>query len=326
MGKAYYIFSSGRVMRKENTIYIENESGEKKAIPVEDVDEIHVFGEIDLNTKLLNFLSQHNVPVHFYNYYGFYSGSFVPREKNVSGDLTIKQVEHYLDSEKRFYLAVCFVEGALFQMLRNLRSYEGTNEYVEIISSELNNAYEADSIQKLMGCEGRAREAYYQSFNVILDGKFEMTKREKRPPSNPINALISFGNSMVYSTVLSEVYRTQLNPTVSYLHEPRERRYSLSLDISEIFKPLIADPIIFKLVNNNMLKEDDFDRDVGSCYLTENGRKKFLREFDSKLNTTVKHRKLKRNVSYRTLIRLECYKLVKHFLGDELYKPFKAWW
>lgn len=75
-----------------------------------------------------------------------------------------------------------------------------------------------------------------------------------------------------------------------------------------------------------MLKEDDFGRDVGSCYLTENGRKKFLREFDSKLNITIKHRKLKRNVSYRTLIRLECYKLVKHFLGDELYKPLKAWW
>lgn len=313
-------------MRKENTIYIENDKGEKKAIPIEDVDEIHVFGEIDLNTKLLNFLSQHNVPVHFYNYYGFYSGSFVPREKNVSGDLTIKQVEHYLDSEKRFYLAMCFVEGAIFHMLRNLRSYEGTDEYAEIINSELNNAYEANTIQKLMGCEGRAREAYYQSFNVILDGKFEMTKREKRPPSNPINALISFGNSMVYSTVLSEVYRTQLNPTVSYLHEPRERRYSLSLDISEIFKPLIVDSIIFKLVNNNMLKEDDFDRDVGSCYLTENGRKKFLREFDLKLNTTIKHRKLKRNVSYRTLIRLECYKLVKHFLGDEFYKPLKAWW
>jgi CRISPR/Cas system-associated exonuclease Cas4 (RecB family) len=123
-----------------------------------------------------------------------------------------------------------------------------------------------------------------------------------------------------------EIYHTQLNPMISYLHEPRERRYSLSLDIAEIFKPLIADPIIFKLVNNNMIKLEDFEEDVSYCYMNENGRKKFLKEFDQKLTTTIKHRKLKRNVSYRTLIRLECYKLIKHFLGDDVYSPFKAWW
>jgi CRISPR-associated protein Cas1 len=153
-----------------------------------------------------------------------------------------------------------------------------------------------------------------------------MEKREKRPPKNPINALISFANSMIYTAVLNEIYHTQLNPTVSYLHEPSERRYSLSLDIAEIFKPLIADAIIFKLINNNMIKLDDFEEDVNYCYLNDSGRKKFIREFDQKLSTTIKHRKLKRNVSYRTIIRIECYKLIKHFIGDEVYAPFKAWW
>ncbi len=100
----------------------------------------------------------------------------------------------------------------------------------------------------------------------------------------------------------------------------------MSLDIAEIFKPLIADPIIFKLVNNNVIKLDDFEEDVNYCYLNDNGRKKFLKEFDHKLSTTIKHRKLKRNVSYRTLIRLECYKLIKHLIGDDVYVPFKAWW
>jgi len=185
---------------------------------------------------------------------------------------------------------------------------------------------QSETISELMGCEGRARDAYYQAFNVILNGDFHMEKREKRPPSNPLNALISFANSMIYSTVLSEIYHTQLNPTISYLHEPRERRYSLSLDVAEIFKPLIADPIIFKLVNNNIIKLEDFDEDVNYCYLKESGRKKFIQEFDKKLSTTIKHRKLKRNVSYKMLIRLECYKLIKHFVGDEVYKPLKAWW
>lgn len=326
MPRPYYIFSNGRVKRKENTIYIENEEGQRKAIPVENVHSIHLFGELDLNTKLLNFLSQQNIPVHVYNYYGFYAGSFMPRDRNVSGDLTVKQVEHYLDEEKRFFIALCFVEGALFHMVRNLREYKDTKSYQDEISKELQNAYEAKSISELMGCEGRAKDAYYQAFNVILKQDFFIEKRQKRPPTNPVNALISFGNSMIYSTVLSEIYQTQLNPTISYLHEPRERRYSLSLDIAEIFKPLIADPIIFKLVNNNMIKREDFDEDVNFCYMSETGRKKFLKEFDQKLSTTIKHRKLKRKVSYRTLIRLECYKLIKHLLGDEIYSPFKAWW
>jgi CRISPR-associated protein Cas1 len=211
-------------------------------------------------------------------------------------------------------------------MLRNLREYKNTFGFQERIRTELATAFEAKSISELMGCEGRARDAYYQSFNMIFNNDFSIEKREKRPPSNPVNALISFANSMIYSTVLSEIYHTQINPTISYLHEPRERRYSLSLDIAEIFKPLIADPVIFKLVNNNVLKLEDFDEDVNFCYMNEAGRKKFLKEFDQKLSTTIKHRKLKRNVSYRTLIRLECYKLIKHFIGDEIYAPFKAWW
>lgn len=124
MSRPYYIFSNGRIKRKENTAYIENENGDRKAIPVEDIDTIHLFGEVDLNTKLLNFLSQQNKTVHVYNYYGFYSGSFMPRDRNVSGELTVRQVEHYLDEEKRFYIAYSFVEGAIFHMLRNL--YAGT--------------------------------------------------------------------------------------------------------------------------------------------------------------------------------------------------------
>ncbi|MCF6155067.1 MAG: type I-B CRISPR-associated endonuclease Cas1 [Candidatus Brocadia sp.] len=326
MSRSYYIFSNGRMKRQENTLYIENEKGKKKAIPVEDVNTIHLFGEVDLNTKLLNFLSQQNKTVHIYNYYGFYAGSFMPRERNVSGELTVRQVEYYLNAERRFFVALSFVEGAMFHILRNLREYSNTGDFQKQIETEQANAAKTKTISELMGCEGRVRDIYYQAFNAILKDDFAMEKREKRPPTNPINALISFGNSMMYSVVLSEIYHTQLNPTISYLHEPRERRYSLSLDIAEIFKPLIIDPIIFRLVNNNMVKLEDFEEDVNYCYMNEDGRKKFLKELDQKLTTTIKHRKLKRNVSYRTLIRLECYKLIKHFLGDEVYAPFKAWW
>jgi len=326
MARPYYIFSNGRLKRKENTIRIETQNG-KKDIPVEEVAAIYVFGEMDLNSKLLNFLSQHEIPLHIYNYYGFYAGSYLPRERNVSGELLVRQVKHYLDKEKRFYLAFTFVEGAIFHILRNLRSYHDTEGFKRKIEQELNKACEVKKLNELMGCEGRARSVYYQAFsNMLKPEEFVMEKREKRPPTNPVNALISFGNSLIYTTVLSEIYKTPLNPTISYLHEPRERRYSLSLDIAEIFKPLMVDAIILKLINNNMLKLSDFDADVNYCYLNENGRRKFITEYEKKLTTTIKHRKLKRKVSYRSLIRIECYKLIKHLLGDDVYKPFKAWW
>ena len=322
----YYILSSGTLKRNENTILIERKNGERKAIPVEDVDSIHVFGQVNLNKEFLVFLARENKPLHIYNYYGNYSGTFLPRDKNVSGELLVRQVEHYLNPQRRFFLALAFVEGAMFHAKRNLREYSGTELFVAKIEEEFGRACATETIAGLMGCEGRAKEAYYQAFNLFLKEDFSFEKREKHPPSNPVNALISFGNSLLYTTILSECYRTQLNPTISYLHEPRERRFSLCLDLSEIFKPLVVDPIIFRLINTGVITTDDFDQDLNGCYLNDEGRKEFLKTFDQKLKTTFKHRRLRRKVSYRTLLRLECYKLIRHLLGDEVYAPFKAWW
>jgi CRISPR-associated protein Cas1 len=177
-----------------------------------------------------------------------------------------------------------------------------------------------------MGCEGRARAGYYKAFEKILKPDLEFKKRVRRPPNNMVNAMISYTNGLVYSSCLTQIYRSQLNPTVSFLHEPGFRRFSLALDLAEIFKPILADRIIFKLFNNRQLSEKNFAKDLNFCYLKENGRKTVLQEWDKRLNTTIEHRRLKRKVSYERLIRLECYKLVKHLSEVETYKGFRAWW
>jgi CRISPR-associated protein Cas1 len=146
------------------------------------------------------------------------------------------------------------------------------------------------------------------------------------PPANRMNTLISFGNSLMYTTTLSEIYNTQLNPTISFLHEPFERRFSLALDVSEIFKPIIIDRIILKLVNKNMLDDGCFRGEIGDMLLSEKGKKLFLTEYNEKLSTTIKHRGLEQNVSFKRLIRLELYKLVKHCLDEKEYKPLIMWW
>ncbi len=123
--------------------------------------------------------------------------------------------------------------------------------------------------------------------------------------------------------MLTEIYHTQLTPLVSYLHEPGERRYSLSLDISEVFKLIIVDRVIFNMINNRIIKEVNFVKELNFCYLSEQGRRTFLSEYQKKLDSTIYNAKLNRNKSYQRLIRIECFKAVKHLLGEKQYKGLR---
>ncbi len=319
--KNYYILSEGILKRKENTIYFVNEKG-KKPIPINKVYSIYAYGQITFSSQVMSLLSKKGVPIHFFNYYGFYSGSYYPRETLLSGDLLVKQADYYLNVQKRLELAKLFVEGAANNILKVLAYYKIENNIKETLS-ELNST---NKITEIMNIEGRICSEYYSKFDEILPDDFKMEGRSRQPPKNMINSLISFGNSMMYSTVLTELYNTQLNPTISYLHEPSERRFSLSLDLSEIFKPIFVDRLIFYMVNKRMLSKKDFNEDLNCCLLNDKGRNKFIKKYNKRLEKTIKHKKLKKNVSYQRLIRLEAYKLKKHILGIEKYDPFVSWW
>ncbi|MGG2054607.1 type I-B CRISPR-associated endonuclease Cas1b [Lysinibacillus pakistanensis] len=327
--KDLYLFNNGRLQRKDSTIYLVLEDGTKKTVPIEQVENLHIFAEMDFNTSFINLLNQKDVSLHFYNYYGYYSGSYVPRRKKVSGFVDVNQAAHVLDLNKRLYIGQQFVYSAIHHMLRNMRRHkEEVGELISEIIALKEKVANTQDIQTLMGIEGKVRYTYYQSFNhIIKNPDFNFRKREKRPPTDPINAIISYGNSLMYTAVLSEMYKTQLNPTISYLHEPGSRRFSLSLDLAEIFKPLLMDNLIFTLINKKMIRLEHFEYvEENICFLNDTGRKIFITEFENRMRTTIKHRKLNRQTSYRFLIRLECYKLIKHLIGDEDYKALKAWW
>ena len=326
----YYLFANGELKRKDNNISVITEDKGTKDLKIEVMNDIYLFGEISTNTKCINYLGQMKVPVHFFNYYGFYTGSFYPKETNVSGNLLIKQVEYYTDNEKRSEIAKEFIESAAFNIYRNLRYYNGRGKDLENVMRQIKGLQKelskAENVNEIMGIEGNIRKVYYSAWKEIINQEIDFEKRVKRPPDNMINTLISFVNSLIYTTCLSEIYKTQLNPTISYLHSAGERRFSLCLDVAEIFKPLIGDRLIFSLLNKNMITEKDFEKGSNFYYLKENGRKKILKEYDERLKQTIKHKDLGREVSYSYLIRLECYKLIKHILGDKKYEGFKMWW
>ena len=330
MKKTIYIFSDGELKRKENTLYFQSEKG-KKYVPVENTKEIMVFGEVTLNKKLLEFLSQQEIMLHYFNYYGYYMGTFYPREHYNSGYMILKQAESYLDKEKRIDLAKRFVRGAALNMKKVLSYYtnrgKSVSEYIDGIDSISPAIDGCNYTDELMAIEGNIREQYYNAFDNILENKeFVFEGRTRRPPKNRLNSLISFGNSLLYVRVLSEIYKTHLDPRIGFLHTTNQRRFTLNLDVSEPFKPIIVDRIIFNLVNKNMIKKKHFEQKLGGIVLNEKGRELFVREFDERLKNTVKHKRLKRNVSYGGMIRLELYKLEKHLMGEEKYTPFVSGW
>jgi CRISPR-associated protein Cas1 len=339
MKKAYYLFNPGVLERKDNTLkftpYEVNDNGDflqpcqPRYLPVEDVGELYSFGSLRANSALFNFLGQKDITVHFFDYYENYTGSFMPRDGLLSGKMLLAQASFHQNKKKRVALAQKFIEGAAANMIKNLNYYDRRGKdlspIIERMETLANGIPQTTEIDELMGLEGNIRMSYYEAFDLILND-FQMEGRTKQPPQNEVNALISFGNMMCYSQCLRAIHQTQLNPTISYLHTPGERRFSLCLDISEIFKPIIVDRIIFKVLNKKEIQERHFDKKLNRCLLNEEGKKIFVKNFEEKLNETIMHRKLGRSVSYKHLIKLECYKLCKHLLEIEEYKPLKMWW
>ncbi len=332
MGKVRYLMSSGELKRKDDSILFETAEG-KRYIPVETTDEFLVFGEVTLNKRFLEFATKMQIILHFFNHYGYYQGSYYPREHLNAGAVILAQAREYSDEVKRLALASQFLAGALQNMEKVLRYYavRKENPSLDVLSENIqiffNSLREAKSVAELMAFEGNAREIYYKAFDhIVQQESFAFGNRTRRPPGNPMNALISFLNSLCYILALSQIYRTHLDPRIGYLHETNFRRFSLNLDLSEIFKPLLVDRTIFSLLNKKELRASHFSTKGEGVYLGEKGREIVIQAWEERLKSTIDHPRLKRKVSYRGLVRMEAYKIEKHILGDEEYRPFVTRW
>lgn len=326
MGSTKYISSMGELSRKDNSLCFRS-GGKNVYIPIENTKEIYCLNEVSINSKLLDFLAKNHIIIHFYNYYGGYSGTFYPRDQYQSGRLLVKQVNAF--QTNRLTVAKAIVLGIGKNIEEVLYHYykHDKKEVIKTITwireefpAEIE---EAQTVAQLMRVEGQVWEKFYSDFSYFLPEEFLMNKRVKRPPDNPMNALVSFGNTLLYTKTISAIYRTHLDQRISYLHEPMEGRFSLSLDISEVFKPVVVYRTIFDLVNRKKLQvEKHFEKKVNYCLLNEEGRKIFITAFEERMESVFTHVKLKRKVTYRTAIKLDCYKLIKHIMEDKEFVPF----
>ncbi len=317
----FYLTKNGSVEREGNTLFFKGEDF-KHSIPVLNISEIIVTAKVSFSSWALDYLAKLNICVHFLKESGSYMSSLIPSGKNEIGNFTIKQAQYYIDQTKRKEVAAEMVRAIRSGILRNLRYYnkEGKlNKQIERINSY---RIKEDSIQSILGTEGNIWSEYYASFPFIYKGQ-ESFKREFHPPKDPLNSMISFGNAILYSSTLTKIMTTGLNPSISFLHEPSDRSFSLALDIADIFKPLIVERVIANVVNNQMVDKSCFRNENEGVYLNEKGKKIFLELYNEKINTTIKYENI--YTTYGGLIRAECVKLMNHIKGEESYKGIRSW-
>lgn len=328
MRKNYHITKTGELKRKDNTLlFIPDTDDSSTHIPIKNVDAIYAHEEIRFNTKMFSLLDEHTIELHLFNWGSRYVGGYMPTKSTYAGETVVKQVESYQKNYKRTNIAGSIVQSSIHNMLRTIEYYREDSkigvEISKLKDKKTSNLSEIDDIDQIMGREGEARDTYYSAINKIIPDIFSFKTRSYNPPDTSFNALISFCNSLLYGTVSSSIQSTALNPTISFLHEPSARRHSLALDIADIFKPVIVDRMILRLVNRNQIDPDDFDDNL---MLNDEARKTVLAEYEDVLEETIEHPSLERSVSYQYLIKLDVLNLKKHILTGEEYSPFKRWW
>ncbi|MCB0660882.1 MAG: CRISPR-associated endonuclease Cas1, partial [Saprospiraceae bacterium] len=196
--------------RKDNTLCFvatdkDGNTQPAKYLPIETVESMYVFGALDVNAALLNYLGQQRISMHFFDYYQHYTGSFMPKDYLLAGKMQIEQTKAYIKKDRRLHIATNLIDGATYNMLKNIKYYDNrgkdTNAKIEQLEALRTQIVQASDIPTLMGIEGNCRQVYYSAFDVIIPD-FTMGNRTKQPPDNEINALISFGNMVAYTLTL----------------------------------------------------------------------------------------------------------------------------
>lgn len=324
----YHILQDGVLNKKDYALLFENEQ-EKHHIPVEVVDQLNVYGEVSMSYSALRTLGDKNIRISFYDKYGNLMGNYIPERYRSNAAVMLKQCQFYNDAVRHLGLAKQMEIAGLHNMRANLKYYRkrkggAFDEYISALTQCIMEINEQKDIGALMLSEARARVKYYSAFNLILDHtEFTFTQRTKRPPKDQLNALISFGNTLLYNQFLQIIWKTSLNPQIGVVHAANRRNYSLNLDFADIFKPVIVDRVIFTLLNCQQLKkEEHFEKsDEGGVFLNKCGKKIFLKEFEQKLDTLIVFKG--KSITYRQLMRNEVWQFQRYILSGEKYKPYK---
>jgi CRISPR-associated protein Cas1 len=307
-----YLTEQGSILHKtqRRLVIIKNKKIIQE-IPIFKIDRILIFGNIQISTQALSFILDSGIICSFFSSQGKFKGSLRPVE---SGNvfLRIAQYERYLDKEFRVEISKTIVYAKINNEIKFLENYSKTNfkEIIEELKKNINNLKDKNSISFIMGIEGHSTSLYFKGLSLILKNKFLFEKREYHPPKDPANALLSFGYSLITNEIFSLLSGIGFDPYIGFFHELTYNRPSLALDIVEEFRTPVVDKMIVTLINKNIIKEEDFQREENSIYLNNIAKKAFLTHYEKRIQ------------NYREIIKVQCHKLMDSVLNKKIYEPY----
>jgi len=324
--RTHFLMVAGRVRREANNLKFDRYDEDlnvvsTKPLPIKGIDEIYILAKVDLDSYTMAFIAHNNILLHFFSPFQAFRGNFFPSTSNSvnkSGFVLLQQLRAFDDEVHRLYLAKQITKGHFINGANNCKKYKVEFE----LEQYLENLDKAKTIGEVMASEGAFQKNYFQAWNGIIKNQrsFKFVKRSKQPPTDKLNCLISYVNTRMYNIVLSEIYKTELDPRIGFLHEPNYRSLSLHLDIAEIFRPIIGDNIIFTLLNKNEITAKDFKTDSGRIRFTNEGIKKIELKIIKKMTeqTMIGEQKL----TWRQVIRREVNRIKRNICETSEYDPF----
>ena len=317
----------------------------KVRVPLIKVNQVVVYGDVTVTSPALAALLEQRADVCFCSYYGRFRGRLAPR-LGKNSLIRLEQHRAHNDPTQAVALARAFVRGKLANMramlLRANRkrddptiaqaaaSLKGVLDQVDGLDPAQAapppdpSQPQAGTVQgSLLGLEGSGTAFYFGVFGRLLKGDWSFERRQRRPPRDPVNALLSFGYVLLMNQVASAISIVGLDPYVGFLHSSQYGKPALALDVMETFRPLVVDSVVLTLLNNGMLTERDFEEELGAWRLTDDGRRTFLTKFEERLDTTIQHPVFGYKATYRRSLELEVRLVAKWLTGEiRKFRPF----
>ena len=327
-----YIYEQGIVLRyKENRLLITYTNGDSKSIPIENIDNIVIFGEIQLSTACMHNLLSRGIHVTFLSKKGSYFGR-LESTNNINIDRQREQFRKTDDKNFSLSIAKKFIKGkATNQRTLLIRANKTLkNEFLSHITTTMfdfiKNIDTSKTLEQLMGVEGYLAKLYFNSINCIIDKKYSFKTRTRRPPKDPFNAVISFGYTLLHYEIFSALVTKGLNPYAAFLHSNRHKHPALCSDLMEEWRAILVDSLAIALLNNNKITQEDFDFDEksGGVFLNKKACSKFVEQFEKRLRQEVSYiAEVPYKMSFRRIIEYQITLLIKALENNDtdIYKP-----
>jgi len=301
------------------TVALKQEDGswKKQAIPAQTVEQIVLMGNPQVTGDAFVYALELGMPIHYLSSFGKYLGSALPGESR-NGALRLAQYGLYHDETRRLELVKQIVMAKIHNQYGVLYRHGQTESPLK---QRKKLVQDQSTLDQVRGIEGMAAREYFGCWGAMLGDRWTFAGRNRRPPTDPVNALLSFAYGLLRSQVTAAAHIAGLDPYIGYLHEVHHGQPALVLDLMEEFRPLVADNLVLSVLNKQQIQPGDFNESLGAYRLSNDARKVFLQAFDRKLNDTFKHPVFEYQCNYRRAIELQARLLSRHLQEDVPYKP-----